>query len=125
MVLRHFKGNTSGVPFTLNISQSDNPKYCPVRVLLAYLANLRTKSGPLFQFLDGAGVSRHYFCNKLDMCLTALGLKGNNYKSHSFRIGAATTAALKGVSDPEIQKMGCWFSDTFWRYIQIPQLNTK
>ncbi|XP_041466138.1 uncharacterized protein LOC121416747, partial [Lytechinus variegatus] len=36
---------------------------------------------------------------------------------HTFRIGAATTAAMAGCSDEEIQRMGRWVSSAHRRYI--------
>jgi hypothetical protein len=43
-------------------------------------------------------------------------------KGHSFRIGAATAAAIQGASDEDIQRMGRWKSQAFKRYIRIPVL---
>ena len=45
-----------------------------------------------------------------------------HYKSHSFRIGAATTAHMMGIPDNIIISMGRWHSDSFLRYIRVPVL---
>ena len=50
------------------------------------------------------------------------GLDPTKYKAHSFRIGAATTAADMGMSETHIQLMGRWKSTAFRRYIRIPML---
>jgi hypothetical protein len=45
-----------------------------------------------------------------------------NYKSHSFRISAATTAWANGFSGEQIQQMEPWNSKAFTKYIRIPML---
>jgi len=46
--------------------------------------------------------------------LQILGEEYTNYKSHSFRIGAA----IKGVAVDEIKTAGRWKSDAFKSYIR-------
>ncbi|XP_071144984.1 uncharacterized protein [Mytilus edulis] len=41
------------------------------------------------------------------------------YKAHSFRIGAATSAAAKGIPHSVIQGMGRWKSSAFMKYIRM------
>jgi len=47
------------------------------------------------------------------------GLPFGRYKSHSFRIGAASLAAEQGLSDAQIWLMGRWKSNAFKQYIWI------
>ena len=56
--------------------------------------------------------------------LERLGLKDLQFKAHSFRIGAATMAALHGLSEEEIQVAGRWKSLAFKFYIWIPYIGT-
>ncbi|XP_055352992.1 uncharacterized protein LOC129598931 [Paramacrobiotus metropolitanus] len=43
---------------------------------------------------------------------------GHTVSTHSFRIGAASTAANAGITLTDVQKMGRWTSDVVNRYIQ-------
>ncbi len=52
--------------------------------------------------------------------LSTLGLDGSAYAGHSFRIGAATTAAQSGIADSTIQVLGQWKSAAFLRFIKTP-----
>ena len=52
--------------------------------------------------------------------LQEVGVDSSKYSGHSFRIGAATTAAKLGVSDSLIMILGRWRSSAFVRYIWTP-----
>ena len=51
--------------------------------------------GPLFQLQDRTPLTKDYFIHKFRAVLTNIGLEASQYAGHSFRIGAATTAAEK------------------------------
>ncbi len=48
-----------------------------------------------------------------------------NFSSHSFRIGAATSAAQKGLTKHQIQTLGRWSSEAFQSYIRTDQFHIK
>jgi hypothetical protein len=116
----HYKHHT-GLPVTVVINASTRP--CPVRTLQHYLRLRGYQDGPLFVFPGLKHLPRAYFTNMLQYCLTYLGLSPSQYKSHSFRIGAATHAALLGISDVEIQSLGRWKSGAFKKYIRLPAVS--
>ena len=93
---------------------------CPVTALLSYLSIRPAGPGPLFIYQDGSYLSKAKLGQALNRVLTAAGIDPTFYKGHSFRIGAATTAAACGVEDSLIQKMGRWSSDAFRLYIRTP-----
>ena len=94
---------------------------CPVAAVLAYLVRRGMELGPLFRFEDYSPRTRSKLFGLLRSTLTRAGKNCSFYSGHSFRIGAATTAAARGVSDSTIQTLGQWQSDSFKRYIRIPR----
>ena len=92
---------------------------CPVAAVLAYLVRRGPQQGPLFLFSDGTPLSRQRLVAKLRQALSACGFDCNIYAGHSFRIGAATTAAAKSVEDSTIRTLGRWRSDAYQRYIRL------
>ena len=53
--------------------------------------------------------------------LTKAGLNSAHYSSHSFRIGAATTAAALGVEDSLIKTLGRWQSSAYLLHVRVPR----
>ena len=41
------------------------------------------------------------------------------FNTHSFRIGAATSAKHAGVSDLHLQALGRWRSDAYLKYVRL------
>lgn len=118
---KHSKANTTTLRLLQNMT---DPLVCPCQAFLHYL-NLRKHSSPsepLFSFMDGLPISRQYFTQQLRSALAFCNLNLHLYKAHSFRIGAATTAASQGFSELQIQSMGRWNSGAFKKYIRIPTL---
>ena len=49
--------------------------------------------------------------------LEEAGLDPKKYAGHSFRIGATTTAAARGVDDSVIKTLGRWQSSAYLLYV--------
>ena len=95
---------------------------CPVKALKKYLAARAVCSlGPLFRYRSGKFLTKAELTSELRALLSRAGLNSNNYAGHSFRIGAATSAAAKDIPAWLIKVLGRWTSDCFQRYIQTPQ----
>ena len=89
---------------------------CPVQAILSYLAMQDTHPAQcLFSLMAG--------CSELDKILGKLNLQTHQYNTHSFRIGAATSAKHTGMSDVLIKTLGRWQSDTYQRYIRTSHNN--
>ena len=94
---------------------------CPVAALTKYMSTSpTTPTSPLFHFNDNSYLTRDSLTTHLRTLLAAAGYDPDSYASHSFRIGAATTAASAGLPDWQIQAMGRWSSDCYTRYIRTP-----
>ena len=76
--------------------------------------------GPLFIWYSGHYLTREALSHILKELVGAAGWNPSSFSSHSFRIGAATTAAATGLPDWLIQSLGRWESDSYLRYIRTP-----
>ena len=65
-------------------------------------------------------VTKVWFVDQLRSVLASLGLPKELYAGHSFRIRAATTAAMAGVEDATIQTLGRWQSAAYLQYVRMP-----
>ena len=73
-----------------------------------------------FCVADGSAVKTEVFTRQLKGALAFCDLDCFSYKSHSFRISAASLAAENGMSDAQIWGLGRWKSDGFKLYIRSP-----
>ena len=94
---------------------------CPVAAVLGYTAARGGRQGPFFITASGRPLTKQAFVTEFRKVLVRLGLPDHEYAGHSFRIGAATSAAPAGVEDSTIQILGRWQSAAFMRYIRTPQ----
>ena len=83
---------------------------CPIKAVLPYLAIRGSAPGSLFILESGAHLTRAHFKSLLSATLKSAGLDDSQYNTHSFRIGAATSAKAVGISDVHIQLLGRWRS---------------
>ena len=119
ILIRRSKTDQLGLGTRLYLGRTGNI-LCPVSAVLAYLAIRPSTPGPLFIFQDGTPLGRDRLVSQLRDTLSQLGVDVTKFSGHSFRIGAASTAAKAGFSDSFIQKLGRWKSDAFTTYIRTP-----
>jgi hypothetical protein len=98
-----------------------NTDICPVSAILRYLLQRGKTQGPLFMFRDGRFLTRQRLVGEMRQVLQKAGVDQSKYCGHSFRIGAATTAAARGVEDSVIKTLGRWRSLAYLQYVQIPR----
>ncbi len=94
---------------------------CPVAAVLAYMSRRGPGPGPLFRFEDAKPLTRVWFVAEVKEALTKAGIDSTCYSGHSFRSGAATTAAERGIGDATIKMLGRWKSSAYQLYIKSPR----
>nr|XP_055059785.1 uncharacterized protein LOC129443304 [Misgurnus anguillicaudatus] len=101
----------------------------PYQSVQAYLqwrsSQAKSPAEPLFIDESNKPVTRFWFQKHLKSVLQQSGFPTERFSSHSFRIGAATTAAQKGLSQHQIQALGRWSSDAFQSYIRTNRFHIK
>ena len=68
-----------------------------LHAVLAFMAIRGPGPGPLFRFSDGKPLTRSRLVAKLKESIQTAGVNCAPYSGHSFRSGAATTAARQGI----------------------------
>ncbi|XP_066286079.1 uncharacterized protein [Branchiostoma lanceolatum] len=118
VTFRTYKHGNPSRPATISISPNTGSSYCPVASLKSYLTIRGNRAGCLFLRSDGRPVSSDLFSHTLRKCVKHVELDPREFTAHSFRIGAATHAALSGVPDKQLRALGRWSSDAFRSYIR-------
>lgn len=104
VILKASKTDQFGIGATLFLGKAVS-ELCPVVAVVRYLAIQAHSAGPLFVRADGQPLTRKWFVDKTQVALARAGINASAYNGHSFRIGAATTAAACGVSDSKIKTL--------------------
>ena len=115
---KHYHGR----PITICIKSQQN-SLCPVACALKYLEIRGSTPGPFFCMSNGDPVK---YCELLDLFkLLNSCVSSSKLSPHSLRIGAATHAAIIGLSQDEIQRLGLWHSSAHLKYIRISSFDVK
>jgi hypothetical protein len=117
--LRVSKTDPFGAGVTIYLGRTSG-QICPVAAVLQYLAARPPVDGPLFITEQGAPLTKAIFITRVREALSRAGIDSSSYKGHSFRIGAATTAAACGMNEGLIKTLGRWASSAYQTYIRIP-----
>ena len=112
------KTNQLGHVEVVQIEKESSPDLCPVKALQQFLLVHPGNSDFLFVHFNGAPLKRHQFQSVLKKAARILGWPKGGFSSHSFRIGAATSAAANGVPLENIMLKGRWKSAAVSGYIR-------
>ena len=119
--LKHSKTDQIGRTSTIHLFKTDSP-LCPYGPILRYVSLRRSLNAaprdPLFITETGSIATRFWFHHHFRQILSLSGLPPQLYSGHSFRIGAASTAARQGLSDHIIKILGRWSSQAYHSYIR-------
>ena len=77
-----------------------------VAAVLTYAAARGSQPGPFFMTPAARSLTKQEFISEIRKLLVRLGLPDHESAGHSFRIGAATSAAMAGLEDSTIQLLG-------------------
>ena len=107
---------------TLVIARSHS-SVCAVTALREYLLQRSPANPdePLFLLQNKEPLTRTILNANLRALLKMLGYNETEYAPHSFRIGAATTAAAANLPPWLIKTLGRWRSDCYELYIRTPR----
>jgi len=83
---------------------------CPVEALVKYLSMRGSTQGPL---PNKKALTRAYKSFK------ELKMDPHQFNTHSFRIGAVTSAKRAGVSDSHLKALGRLKSDAYLKYVRM------
>ena len=117
LMLKCSKTDQLGRGVRIYLGRTDT-ELCLVTALLAYVGIRGVEPGLLF-LENGALLLKNFAVSSVREALHSLGYDQSCYVGHSFRIGAATTAAAVGIII--IQALGRWSSAAFKTYIRLPQ----
>lgn len=106
---------------SLRLAPSGHPLLCPSKALYELLQHSSpSTSSPLFMLTGGIPLSRSTLTRAIRWLANLNGVDGSLYASHSFRSGAATTAAAVGLPESLIKSLGRWSSGAYQAYIHTP-----
>ena len=105
---------------SLIVASSGDPILCAVRAMDLYLEGSQPR-GTLFRFATSGALSQRHFNHLIKDLAQRVGIPVSRYSTHSFRIGAATTAAAAGIPDWKIKMLGRWLSDSYQTYVRTPE----
>ena len=100
-----------------------NTDICPYRAMDQYLVKHKHHhDSPLFTFANHQPLSRRSCLYYLRYYLRKAHYHAKMFNTHSFRIGAASSAAQAGLSPKTIKHLGRWRSSAYRRYIRPSHL---
>ena len=104
---------------------------CPFKAMHRYCSHI-SKTGtradnyaPLFRFKSGEPLTRSNFLTHLRRFLALAGYSPSAFNTHSFRIGAATTASQAGIPTSQIKLLGRWRSSAYLCYTRSSENSLK
>ncbi|XP_075052443.1 uncharacterized protein LOC142139068 isoform X2 [Mixophyes fleayi] len=102
----------------VTLSPCNDTSICPVAWCNKFSGIRPKDSEAWLAHMDGSPLSKFQFNAIFKSAVIKVGLDPKFYGTHSFRIGAATAAAMGGASVPDIKLLGRWKSDNYKRYIR-------
>ena len=110
---------------TICLRPTGDSSLCPVAALDHLLMQVPPgPTQPILQLQGGSKLSRSKLNSLIRDLASRCGIPPERYSTHSFRIGAASTAAAAGIPEWKIQALGRWTSGCYMRYVRLPASET-
>src|SRR5882672_2959203 len=107
---------------SIAIASAPGARTCAVNVLKNLFKYVpRPPEAPLFSQDGDAPLSRGQFIVQVKSNLARAGFYTSKFSGHSFCRGVASSAAVVGFNDYEIQQLGRWRSDSYKLYMDGSQ----
>ncbi|XP_073431742.1 uncharacterized protein [Dendrobates tinctorius] len=116
--LHSSKTDTDGRGCKVVLFEVKGSPLCPVWCLRNFLSEVGKENDPLLVHEDGSFLSCFQFLTVFRRCLDRGGISARHYSEHSFRIGAATEAARRGLGEETVKRIGHWESARFRSYVR-------
>lgn len=116
--IRSSKTDQHGISSSICINRNTREGLCPVQVVTEYLGSRPNIEGAFLVHFNGIPLTTGQFRCLLKKCIGILGLPSDLFSTHSFRIGAATWAAMCGLPNDTVKEFGRWKSSAYERYIR-------
>lgn len=118
LFIRRSKTDQVGKGKRLVLGQCSIVSICPVRAARVYMEKRGQDEGYFLRHVDKSPLTKYQFWRMTDGALQKVGVQGLRFGTHSFWIGAASTAAALGYSPEEIRNIGRWSSASYKKYIR-------
>ena len=119
VLIKRSKTDTFNKGVLVFVGCTADPNLC-AHCSLQSMVRKKRPDEPLFLCSNDTALSKYMFVNNTKLVLALLGYDVTKYSDHSYRAGAATTAAMIGMSDYEIKLLGRWKSRAYSSYIREP-----
>ncbi|MCG7876876.1 MAG: hypothetical protein N0C90_11155 [Candidatus Thiodiazotropha endolucinida] len=119
VTIRFSKNNQYGSPTVLRIPASEDTTLCCVTAIAEYLKCRPDQVSYFFSHANSLPLTRSQFSGVLSKAIRFAGLPVHKFKTHSFRIGRASTLAAQGISNETIKLLGRWKSNAVQSYIRL------
>ena len=103
LVFANYKHGYNQRPFSIVIHR--HPPFCPVQLLLDYLALRSNQLGPLFANMDNTSVSRSFFTDILRLALTSCGLNSSRTRVTASLLGLPLSLQ---IGECPMTRSGLW-----------------
>ena len=111
-----------GVDIYIGCSKKGICAYCFMRAYMSSIPHTISRSSALFTHHEGLPLSKSYFISASKLLISQMGLDTSQYSGHSYRAGAASSAAISGFSEWELKLFGRWQSNIYSIYLRKPEL---